>query len=147
MDLRHKQGAIESTGKGFINAETACRPKEFRWRPGAPGVIPISPDVFTMRGQEASQRIRPKNLRVRETSPLIKYLNENNLGDQHDAYMAQHIDQDEITIAIGLLTGKKSVGKCIVDAEVIKENQEWITPILEIGFQNCQNAYKMPKNG
>ena len=56
------------------------------------------------------------------------------------------ITQKETSQAIKKLSSRKSVGKDQITAEIIKANQEWITPILRKLLNSCNKRNAMPKS-
>ena len=59
--------------------------------------------------------------------------------------MAQLITTHDITMAIRSIQDRKSVGGDGITSEVVKRNQQWLIPNIQIILHNCQQSYRMPK--
>ena len=81
---------------------------------------------------------------ARKNSRLQQYF-KSEYGAGTEQTTIQKITIREKTQAIKSLHNRKSVGKDGITAEVIKQNQHWLIPQIQIILHNCQQNYQMPK--
>ena len=98
-----------------------------------------------MGEHDAIEDINPVIIRKRKEAPLYKYLSTENIGGAKYSLLIRPIGQEEINKDIETLAAMTSVGKDNITDEVIKQNQEWMVPPIEILLQNSQLTRKLPK--
>ena len=113
-------------------------------KPLYPDYLITEPDLWNKSHDDAVNHIHPKTIKARNESKLQDYLN-SSYGSGSVAIMLKLIDNNEITHAITSLKNRKSVGKDGITAEIIKQNQNWIIPLIKTILHNCQITYAMPK--
>jgi len=145
MEMGNKQGEIESARQGILKIKTEHIQEEFYRTPEQPRIITIPAEAWGLNENEAEQHIRPDLIRKRENAQLTKYMKEEDLKVYQGIMMTRPINTEEINTAINLLADKKSVGRDSITAEVIKEDEKWLTPILDIVMRNCQKQTRCPK--
>ena len=99
----------------------------------------------------ANDRNEPPNNYDKHTqrhnkSIMQQYSNTSQQRKQQIDQMEKEITHNEITKAIQKLNNRKSVGKDQITAEIIKENQDWVTPILQKLLNGCNKRNAMPKS-
>ena len=117
---------------------------EFYRKPTEPRTVQIPTSVWALEEAEAIHHINPTILRKRKDAALTKHLESYEIKEKF-LYLERPIDLDEVNKAIDSMEIRKSVGKDSITAEVIKQNREWLAPIIEIILQNCQQTNKLPR--
>ena len=94
--------------------------------------------------QGAEDEIHPNTNLARKNSRVKQY-SKSQYGATSEYIMTQKITIIEITQAIKSLYNRKSVGKDGITADVMKQNQQWMIPNIQIILHSCQQSYQMPK--
>ena len=143
MELKDANGKVINTPAGILRKMREHIRKEHYKTPSQLECITISPELWKNSHAQACEHIHPNILKRRKQSKLQKYIAEQ--GGETEQYLINKISTSEIKQAISQLSNRKSVGKDGITAEVVKENEEWITPMIEIILHNCQITHSMPK--
>ena len=144
IELRNSEGKNVNTINGILNEMKKHIRSEHYKKPLYPDYLIIEPDLWNKNHDDAVNHIHPKTIKARNESKLQDYLN-SRYGSGSVDIMLKLIDNNEIIQAIASLKNRKSVGKDGITAEIIKQNQNWIIPLIKTILHNCQITFDMPK--
>ena len=144
MELKDTNGKVINTPAGILRKMKEHIQKEHYKTPNQKECIIIPPELWKDTHEQAYEHIHPKILQNRKSSRLQKYILSEQ-GGGTEGNLTNQISTLEIKQAISQLSNRKSVGKDGITAEIIKENEKWLIPMIEIMLHNCQRTFSMPK--
>ena len=84
------------------------------------------------------------HVKKHNNSELQKYDAASNERKQQIQCLRNKITAKDISRALVKISHRKSVGRDQISSEIFKENQPWITPILQQLYSNCAKNNAMP---